>query len=174
MEQSGEQTAQTSKLLYLHRCEISCAGNYDLFSKKTLLKNMLQMLQQKSRLSLLSEMESSHSNTRNASNPPNTNRYTQNTTSTPSHKEGLLLIIKSTHHHLHLSSPFVGLQFGEKFTVTEPQPPLSNTMRQLRRGTKLQELEMTVDEDMMVHCALNSLPKDFKSLRETYIAQKEC
>ncbi|BBH07109.1 hypothetical protein Prudu_018945 [Prunus dulcis] len=41
-------------------------------------------------------------------------------------------------------------------------------------GTKLQELEMTVDEDMMVHFALNSLPKDFKSLRETYIAQKEC
>ncbi|CAL9020349.1 unnamed protein product [Prunus brigantina] len=40
-------------------------------------------------------------------------------------------------------------------------------------GTKLQELEMTVDEDMMVHFALNSLPKEFKSLRETYIAQKE-
>ncbi|VVA38757.1 PREDICTED: UBN2_2 domain-containing, partial [Prunus dulcis] len=41
-------------------------------------------------------------------------------------------------------------------------------------GTKLQELQMTVDEDMMVHFALNSLPKEFKSLRETYIAQKEC
>ncbi|XP_021800328.1 uncharacterized protein LOC110744649 [Prunus avium] len=27
---------------------------------------------------------------------------------------------------------------------------------------------------MMVHFALNSLPKDFKSLRETYIAQREC
>ncbi|CAL8136811.1 unnamed protein product [Prunus armeniaca] len=40
-------------------------------------------------------------------------------------------------------------------------------------GTKLQELEMTVYEDMMVHFALNSLPKDFKSLRETYFAQKE-
>ncbi|CAL9019296.1 unnamed protein product, partial [Prunus brigantina] len=40
-------------------------------------------------------------------------------------------------------------------------------------GTKLQELDMTVDEDMMVHFALNSLPKEFKSLKETYIAQKE-
>jgi len=40
-------------------------------------------------------------------------------------------------------------------------------------GTKLQELSMTVDEDMMVHFALNSLPKEFKSLKETYIAQKE-
>lgn len=40
-------------------------------------------------------------------------------------------------------------------------------------GTKLQELKMTVDEDMMVHFALNSLPKEFKPLKETYIAQKE-
>ncbi|CAL2278114.1 unnamed protein product [Prunus armeniaca] len=40
-------------------------------------------------------------------------------------------------------------------------------------GTKLQELDMTIDEDMMVHFALNSLPKEFKSLKETYIAQKE-
>ncbi|CAL8999963.1 unnamed protein product, partial [Prunus brigantina] len=40
-------------------------------------------------------------------------------------------------------------------------------------GTKLQELDMTVDEDMMVHFALNYLPKEFKSLEETYIAQKE-
>ncbi|KAL6296569.1 hypothetical protein ACE6H2_004711 [Prunus campanulata] len=40
-------------------------------------------------------------------------------------------------------------------------------------GTKLQELKMNVDEDMMVHFALNSLPKEFKSLIDTYIAQKE-
>ncbi|CAL2233572.1 unnamed protein product [Prunus armeniaca] len=32
---------------------------------------------------------------------------------------------------------------------------------------------MNVDEDMMVHLALNSLSKEFKSLRDTYIAQKE-
>ncbi|CAL9024200.1 unnamed protein product [Prunus brigantina] len=30
-------------------------------------------------------------------------------------------------------------------------------------GTKLQELEMNVDEDMMVHFALNLLPKEFKN-----------
>ncbi|CAL8119038.1 unnamed protein product [Prunus armeniaca] len=40
-------------------------------------------------------------------------------------------------------------------------------------GTKLQDLELNVDEDMMVHLALNSLPKEFTSLEDTYIAQKE-
>ncbi|CAL9006938.1 unnamed protein product, partial [Prunus brigantina] len=49
----------------------------------------------------------------------------------------------------------------------------AHIMNMIDIGTKLQELEMTVDEDMMVHFALNSLPKEFKSLRETYIAQKE-
>ncbi|CAL9015427.1 unnamed protein product [Prunus brigantina] len=49
----------------------------------------------------------------------------------------------------------------------------AHIMNMIDIGAKLQELNMTVDEDMMVHFALNSLPKDFKSLRNTYIAQKE-
>ncbi|CAL2227691.1 unnamed protein product [Prunus armeniaca] len=40
------------------------------------------------------------------------------------------------------------------------------------KRTKLQELEMTVDEDMMVHFALNSLPKEFKSLRENILLKR--
>ncbi|KAL6292541.1 hypothetical protein ACE6H2_000683 [Prunus campanulata] len=50
----------------------------------------------------------------------------------------------------------------------------AHILNMINIGTKLQELKMTIDEDMMVHFALNSLPKDFKSLRETYIAQREC
>ncbi|CAL8992141.1 unnamed protein product [Prunus brigantina] len=38
---------------------------------------------------------------------------------------------------------------------------------------KLKELNMTIDEDMMVHFALNSLPKEFKTLKSSYVAQKE-
>ncbi|XP_008222734.1 PREDICTED: uncharacterized protein LOC103322837 [Prunus mume] len=49
----------------------------------------------------------------------------------------------------------------------------AHIMNMIDIGAKLQELNMTVDEDMMVHFALNSLPKDFKPLRNTYIAQKE-
>ncbi|XP_020412177.1 uncharacterized protein LOC18787416 [Prunus persica] len=49
----------------------------------------------------------------------------------------------------------------------------AHIMNLIDLGPKLQELDMTVDEDMMVHFALNSLPKEFKSLKETYIAQKE-
>lgn len=39
-------------------------------------------------------------------------------------------------------------------------------------GTKLQELEMNVDEDMMVHFALNSLPKEFKYHRYIQLRRK--
>lgn len=35
-------------------------------------------------------------------------------------------------------------------------------------------MDMNIDEDMMVDFVLNSLHKEFKSLRNTYIAQKEC
>lgn len=38
---------------------------------------------------------------------------------------------------------------------------------------KLKELNMTIDDDMMVHFALNSLPKEFKTLKSSYVAQKE-
>ncbi|CAL2271890.1 unnamed protein product [Prunus armeniaca] len=38
---------------------------------------------------------------------------------------------------------------------------------------KLKELNMTIDEDMMVHFALNLLPKEFKTLKSSYMAQKE-
>ena len=38
---------------------------------------------------------------------------------------------------------------------------------------KLKELNMTMDEDMLVHFALNSLPKEFKTFKSSYVAQKE-
>ncbi|CAL2278723.1 unnamed protein product [Prunus armeniaca] len=38
---------------------------------------------------------------------------------------------------------------------------------------KLKELNMTIDDDMMVHFALNLLPKEFKTLKSSYVAQKE-
>ncbi|XP_021829923.1 uncharacterized protein LOC110770146 [Prunus avium] len=38
----------------------------------------------------------------------------------------------------------------------------AHIMNMIDIGAKLQELNMTVDEDMMVHFALNSLPKEFK------------
>ncbi|CAL9001731.1 unnamed protein product [Prunus brigantina] len=38
---------------------------------------------------------------------------------------------------------------------------------------KLKGLNMTIDDDMMVHFALNSLPKEFKTLKSSYVAQKE-
>ncbi|CAL8176140.1 unnamed protein product [Prunus armeniaca] len=38
---------------------------------------------------------------------------------------------------------------------------------------KLKELNMTIDKDMMVHFALNLLSKEFKTLKSSYVAQKE-
>ena len=49
----------------------------------------------------------------------------------------------------------------------------AHIMNMIDVGTKLQELKMNVDEDMMVHFALNSLSREFKSLKDTYVAQKE-
>ncbi|CAL9021700.1 unnamed protein product, partial [Prunus brigantina] len=40
-------------------------------------------------------------------------------------------------------------------------------------ANKLKGLNMTIDDDMMVHFALNSLPKEFKTLKSSYVAQKE-
>ncbi|CAL8993086.1 unnamed protein product, partial [Prunus brigantina] len=43
----------------------------------------------------------------------------------------------------------------------------------LEIGNKLKALKVNVDEIMMVHFAINSLPSTFKHLRSTYVAQKE-
>ena len=40
-------------------------------------------------------------------------------------------------------------------------------------GNKLKALKVNVDETMMVHFAINSLPSIFRQLKTTYIAQKE-
>ncbi|CAL2270081.1 unnamed protein product [Prunus armeniaca] len=49
----------------------------------------------------------------------------------------------------------------------------AHIMNMIDIGTKLQELEMNVDEDMMVHFALNSLPKEFKNKGTTAGREKE-
>ncbi|BBG95347.1 hypothetical protein Prudu_003864, partial [Prunus dulcis] len=74
------------------------------------------------------------------------------------------------------SIPFSSAKLPEvvnKFSM-EPTSVEAAVIQETIQDCESGELEMTVDEDMMVHFALNSLPKDFKSLRETYIAQKEC
>jgi transposase InsO family protein len=40
-------------------------------------------------------------------------------------------------------------------------------------GMKLRTFNISMDDNMLVHFALNSLPVDFKQLKSTYVAQKE-
>lgn len=40
-------------------------------------------------------------------------------------------------------------------------------------GMKLKTFNVNMDDNMLVHFALNSLPMDFKQLKNTYVAQKE-
>ncbi|KAL6283975.1 hypothetical protein ACE6H2_014904 [Prunus campanulata] len=49
----------------------------------------------------------------------------------------------------------------------------THILNMLEIGNKLQALKVNVDENMMVHFAINSLPSTFKHLRSTYVAQKE-
>ncbi|CAL8167240.1 unnamed protein product [Prunus armeniaca] len=46
-------------------------------------------------------------------------------------------------------------------------------LNMLEIENKLKALKVNVDETMMVHFAINSLPRTFKRLRNTYVAQKE-
>ncbi|CAL2270012.1 unnamed protein product [Prunus armeniaca] len=46
-------------------------------------------------------------------------------------------------------------------------------LNMLEIGNKLKALKVNVDETMMVHFAINSVPRTFKRLRNTYVAQKE-
>ncbi|CAL9029627.1 unnamed protein product [Prunus brigantina] len=49
----------------------------------------------------------------------------------------------------------------------------AHIMNMANIANKLKGLNMTIDDDMMVHFALNSLPKEFKTLKSSYVAQKE-
>ncbi|CAL9011160.1 unnamed protein product [Prunus brigantina] len=49
----------------------------------------------------------------------------------------------------------------------------THILNMLEIGNKLKALKVNVDETMMVHFAINSLPSTFKHLRSTYVAQKE-
>ncbi|CAL8175626.1 unnamed protein product [Prunus armeniaca] len=49
----------------------------------------------------------------------------------------------------------------------------THILNMLEIGNKLKALKVNVNETMMVHFAINSLPSTFKHLRSTYVAQKE-
>ncbi|XP_016651485.1 PREDICTED: uncharacterized protein LOC107881668 [Prunus mume] len=49
----------------------------------------------------------------------------------------------------------------------------THILNMLEIGNKLKALKVNVDETMMVHFAINSLPSTFKHLRSTYVAQNE-
>lgn len=49
----------------------------------------------------------------------------------------------------------------------------THILNMLEIGNKLKALNVNVDETMMVHFAINSLPNIFRHLKSTYVAQKE-
>ncbi|CAL2276832.1 unnamed protein product [Prunus armeniaca] len=50
---------------------------------------------------------------------------------------------------------------------------MTHILNMLEIGNKLKALNVNVDETMMVHFAINSLPNVFRHLKSTYVAQKE-